>query len=160
MSHDYLIVHPQIFSCASSVQQEHCNAMGGHLASATNPREYSFLQQITQTAGQSIGWLGGFHLQVWTYEQAQDLVQAKRFTLHTRQIWEQHSHSCSLSLRAAGCGLTVKVSITPTFTPPPPPAATHASTCALPVSQPACYIYVLYIKLKTWVSINCYFCLF
>ncbi|KAE8288137.1 hypothetical protein D5F01_LYC14205 [Larimichthys crocea] len=43
--------------------EEHCNAMGGHLASATNPREYSFLQQITQTAGQSIGWLGGFHLQ-------------------------------------------------------------------------------------------------
>ncbi|KAM7393525.1 hypothetical protein PAMP_020389 [Pampus punctatissimus] len=43
--------------------EEHCNTMGGHLASVTNPREYSFLQQITQTAGQSIAWLGGFNLQ-------------------------------------------------------------------------------------------------
>ncbi|XP_054461302.1 ladderlectin-like [Anoplopoma fimbria] len=43
--------------------EEHCNNLGGHLASATNPREYSFLQQMTQTAGQSIAWMGGFSLQ-------------------------------------------------------------------------------------------------
>ncbi|KAG7221872.1 hypothetical protein INR49_017048, partial [Caranx melampygus] len=43
--------------------EEHCNAFGAHLASATDPREYSFLQQITQTAGQSSAWLGGFSLQ-------------------------------------------------------------------------------------------------
>ncbi|XP_071361591.1 ladderlectin-like [Trachinotus anak] len=43
--------------------EEHCNNQGAHLASVTNPREYSFLQQITQTAGQSIAWLGGFNLQ-------------------------------------------------------------------------------------------------
>ncbi|XP_030285025.1 ladderlectin-like isoform X2 [Sparus aurata] len=43
--------------------EEHCNILGAHLASVTNPREYSFLQQITQTAGQSIAWLGGFNLQ-------------------------------------------------------------------------------------------------
>ncbi|XP_073332167.1 ladderlectin-like [Pagrus major] len=34
--------------------EEHCNSQGAHLASVTSPREYSFLQQITQTAGQSI----------------------------------------------------------------------------------------------------------
>ncbi|XP_053183773.1 ladderlectin-like [Scomber japonicus] len=43
--------------------EEHCNAMGAHLASVSNPREYSFLQQMTNTAGQSIAWLGGFSLQ-------------------------------------------------------------------------------------------------
>nr|XP_046256171.1 ladderlectin-like isoform X1 [Scatophagus argus] len=43
--------------------EEHCNSMGANLASVTNPREYSFLQQITKTAGQSIAWLGGFNLQ-------------------------------------------------------------------------------------------------
>ncbi|XP_070839340.1 ladderlectin-like [Chaetodon trifascialis] len=43
--------------------EEHCNNLGGHLASVTNPREYSFLQQITKTAGQSVAWLGGFNLQ-------------------------------------------------------------------------------------------------
>uniref|UniRef100_A0A672YH37 C-type lectin domain-containing protein n=1 Tax=Sphaeramia orbicularis TaxID=375764 RepID=A0A672YH37_9TELE len=43
--------------------EEHCNALGGHLASATNPREYSFLQQMTMTGSQSIAWLGGFNLQ-------------------------------------------------------------------------------------------------
>ncbi|XP_053183786.1 ladderlectin-like [Scomber japonicus] len=43
--------------------EEHCNAMGAHLASVSNPREYSFLQQMTNTGGQSIAWLGGFSLQ-------------------------------------------------------------------------------------------------
>uniref|UniRef100_UPI0009B3246F ladderlectin-like n=1 Tax=Monopterus albus TaxID=43700 RepID=UPI0009B3246F len=43
--------------------EEHCNNRGANLASATNAREYSFLQQLTHTAGQSIAWLGGFNLQ-------------------------------------------------------------------------------------------------
>ncbi|KAK7929039.1 hypothetical protein WMY93_005434 [Mugilogobius chulae] len=43
--------------------EEHCNSLGGHLASVTNPTEYSFLQQMLQTAGQSYAWLGGFYLQ-------------------------------------------------------------------------------------------------
>ncbi|XP_040892650.1 ladderlectin-like [Toxotes jaculatrix] len=43
--------------------EEHCNSLGANLASVSNPREYSFLQQMTQTAGQSIAWLGGFNLQ-------------------------------------------------------------------------------------------------
>ncbi|XP_062296552.1 ladderlectin-like [Scomber scombrus] len=43
--------------------EEHCNAMGAHLASVSNPREYTFLQRLTNTGGQSIAWLGGFHLQ-------------------------------------------------------------------------------------------------
>ncbi|XP_036008040.1 ladderlectin-like isoform X1 [Fundulus heteroclitus] len=43
--------------------EEHCNNLGGHLASVSNPRQYNYLQQLTQTAGQSIAWLGGFWLQ-------------------------------------------------------------------------------------------------
>ncbi|XP_068448225.1 ladderlectin-like [Clinocottus analis] len=59
-SHCYLFIHhPMSWYSA----EEHCNGLGGHLASATNPAEYSFLQQMTQTAGQSIAWLGGFNLQ-------------------------------------------------------------------------------------------------
>ncbi|KAF3691689.1 Ladderlectin Precursor [Channa argus] len=43
--------------------EEHCNDLGGHLASVTSGRQYSFLQTIAQTAGQSVAWLGGFYLQ-------------------------------------------------------------------------------------------------
>ncbi|XP_059187455.1 ladderlectin-like [Centropristis striata] len=43
--------------------EEYCNSLGANLASVTNPREYSFLQQITQNARQSSVWLGGFQLQ-------------------------------------------------------------------------------------------------
>uniref|UniRef100_A0A3B3VTG6 C-type lectin domain-containing protein n=1 Tax=Poecilia latipinna TaxID=48699 RepID=A0A3B3VTG6_9TELE len=43
--------------------EEHCTGVGGHLASVLNPRQYSFLQQIIQTASQSRAWLGGFNLQ-------------------------------------------------------------------------------------------------
>ncbi|CAK6976110.1 ladderlectin-like [Scomber scombrus] len=43
--------------------EEHCNSMGANLASVSNPREYSYLQHITKTGGQSIVWLGGFYLQ-------------------------------------------------------------------------------------------------
>ncbi|KAG7225794.1 hypothetical protein INR49_014445 [Caranx melampygus] len=43
--------------------EEYCNGLGGHLASVTNPREYSFLQQITDTAWENAAWLGGFYLQ-------------------------------------------------------------------------------------------------
>ncbi|XP_068178676.1 ladderlectin-like [Antennarius striatus] len=43
--------------------EEHCNTMGAHLASATNPSEYRLLQDITRSGGQSIAWLGGFNLQ-------------------------------------------------------------------------------------------------
>ncbi|XP_044202635.1 ladderlectin-like [Thunnus albacares] len=43
--------------------EEHCNNLDAQLASATNPREYRFLQQMTNAAGQSIAWLGGFYLQ-------------------------------------------------------------------------------------------------
>uniref|UniRef100_A0A3Q3WQ88 C-type lectin domain-containing protein n=1 Tax=Mola mola TaxID=94237 RepID=A0A3Q3WQ88_MOLML len=43
--------------------EEHCNSVGANLASVSNPREYSFLQQMAQTGGQSIAWLGGFNLQ-------------------------------------------------------------------------------------------------
>ncbi|XP_059187552.1 ladderlectin-like [Centropristis striata] len=43
--------------------EEYCNSLGANLASVTNPREYIFLQQITQNARQSSVWLGGFQLQ-------------------------------------------------------------------------------------------------
>ncbi|KAL3966450.1 regenerating islet-derived protein 4 [Sarotherodon galilaeus] len=43
--------------------EEYCNSLGGNLASVANPREYSFLQQMTQTAGRTTAWLGGFWLQ-------------------------------------------------------------------------------------------------
>uniref|UniRef100_A0A668UMK2 C-type lectin domain-containing protein n=1 Tax=Oreochromis aureus TaxID=47969 RepID=A0A668UMK2_OREAU len=43
--------------------EEYCNSLGGNLASVANPREYSFLQQMTQTAGRTTAWLGGFRLQ-------------------------------------------------------------------------------------------------
>ncbi|XP_056264224.1 galactose-specific lectin nattectin-like [Pseudoliparis swirei] len=43
--------------------EELCNGLGGHLASATNPSEYSFLQQMTETNGEDVSWLGGFKLQ-------------------------------------------------------------------------------------------------
>lgn len=36
--------------------------LGGHLASATNPTEYKFLQQMTKDAHVNIAWLGGFYL--------------------------------------------------------------------------------------------------
>uniref|UniRef100_A0A669EJV2 Ladderlectin n=1 Tax=Oreochromis niloticus TaxID=8128 RepID=A0A669EJV2_ORENI len=44
--------------------EEYCNSLGGNLASVANPREYSFLQQMTQTAGRTTAWLGGFRLQM------------------------------------------------------------------------------------------------
>ncbi|XP_054876714.1 snaclec coagulation factor IX/factor X-binding protein subunit B-like [Poeciliopsis prolifica] len=43
--------------------EEQCNSFGGHLASVVSARQYSFLQQMMQTAGQSSVWLGGFYLQ-------------------------------------------------------------------------------------------------
>ncbi|KAL7404427.1 hypothetical protein ABVT39_014586 [Epinephelus coioides] len=43
--------------------EEHCNMLGAHLASATNPREYSFLQQIAGIGSSNAAWLGGFNLQ-------------------------------------------------------------------------------------------------
>ncbi|XP_008399875.1 ladderlectin-like [Poecilia reticulata] len=43
--------------------QEHCIGVGSHLASVANQRQYSFLQQMIQTTGQSRAWLGGFYLQ-------------------------------------------------------------------------------------------------
>ncbi|XP_075907508.1 snaclec coagulation factor IX-binding protein subunit A-like [Nelusetta ayraudi] len=43
--------------------EEYCNSQGGHLASVSDPGVYNFLQQMTQSAGQSVAWLGGFYLQ-------------------------------------------------------------------------------------------------
>ncbi|XP_075907509.1 snaclec coagulation factor IX-binding protein subunit A-like [Nelusetta ayraudi] len=43
--------------------EEYCNSQGGHLASVSDPGVYNFLQQMTQSAGQSMAWLGGFYLQ-------------------------------------------------------------------------------------------------
>ncbi|XP_028310817.1 galactose-specific lectin nattectin-like isoform X1 [Gouania willdenowi] len=43
--------------------EEHCNNLGGHLASVVNPQEYNYLQQIVQLTGQTNVWLGGFVLQ-------------------------------------------------------------------------------------------------
>ncbi|XP_072241450.1 galactose-specific lectin nattectin-like [Leuresthes tenuis] len=41
--------------------EEQCNSLDAHLASVPDPRQYSFLQQLTQP--HSIAWLGGFNLQ-------------------------------------------------------------------------------------------------
>uniref|UniRef100_A0A672FVW5 C-type lectin domain-containing protein n=1 Tax=Salarias fasciatus TaxID=181472 RepID=A0A672FVW5_SALFA len=43
--------------------ESHCYNLGGHLASVSNPREYSFLQRLTHEAGQTYAWLGGYYLQ-------------------------------------------------------------------------------------------------
>ncbi|KAK2844300.1 hypothetical protein Q5P01_010959 [Channa striata] len=62
-SHDslcFLFVHTSMTWLKA---EEHCNSLGGNLASVTSSRQYSFLQMIAQTAGQSVAWLGGFNLQ-------------------------------------------------------------------------------------------------
>ncbi|KAM4712346.1 struthiocalcin-1-like [Anableps anableps] len=43
--------------------EEHCKNAGAHLPSVVNPRQYRFLQDVSQTARQTTLWLGGFHLQ-------------------------------------------------------------------------------------------------
>ncbi|XP_033934541.1 ladderlectin-like [Pseudochaenichthys georgianus] len=54
--------------------EEHCTGLGAHLASATNPREYAFLQEITKRSGLSSAWLGGFSLQSrWMWIDSQGL---------------------------------------------------------------------------------------
>ncbi|KAJ8341357.1 hypothetical protein SKAU_G00336480 [Synaphobranchus kaupii] len=44
--------------------QQYCIGIGANLASARNPREYKFLQDMVHEIGRtSLSWLGGFYLQ-------------------------------------------------------------------------------------------------
>ncbi|KAM3623541.1 uncharacterized protein V6R79_012305 [Siganus canaliculatus] len=64
--------------------EEHCNGLGGHLASVTNPREYSFLQQMTQISGQSVAWMGGFYLQnQWLWIDREGFYYTNWYSLST-----------------------------------------------------------------------------
>ncbi|KAF3850345.1 hypothetical protein F7725_020064 [Dissostichus mawsoni] len=59
-----------------------------HLASATNPREYAFLQEITKRSGVSNAWLGGFRLQSrWMWIDGQGLY-------YTNWYSQSSSSSC------------------------------------------------------------------
>ncbi len=62
----------------NSVLQNHCRDLGSHLASVTDLSAYSFLQQITQTASQTIAWIGGFNLQVWIHKETSRSCQGPK----------------------------------------------------------------------------------
>ncbi|KAK5866601.1 hypothetical protein PBY51_020780 [Eleginops maclovinus] len=64
--------------------EEHCTSLGAHLASATNAREYAFLQEITRKAGLSNAWLGGFNLQSrWMWIDSQGFYYQKWYSQST-----------------------------------------------------------------------------
>ncbi|KAL3067568.1 hypothetical protein OYC64_022096 [Pagothenia borchgrevinki] len=67
--------------------EEHCTILGAHLASATNPRDYAFLQEITKRSSLSSAWLGGFNLQGrWMWIDSQGFYYTN---------WYSHSSSSS-----------------------------------------------------------------
>ncbi|KAM3599704.1 uncharacterized protein V6R79_010180 [Siganus canaliculatus] len=67
--------------------EKHCSDLGSRLASASSARDYSFLQQLTQTAGQTQAWLGGFKLSsTWLW------IDSERFSYTN---WATQSSSSS-----------------------------------------------------------------
>ncbi|KAG5857691.1 hypothetical protein ANANG_G00022080 [Anguilla anguilla] len=68
--------------------QQYCIGLGANLASARNPREYIFLQELVDRSGQATrAWLGGFYLQnTWLWVDGEGLYY---------QNWQTQSSASS-----------------------------------------------------------------